>query len=221
MTGNEVAVIDAELVGAAPLSEGQAKVLDKRIRQASTRVADNQAALLALLDEAAAGQIHTALGYPSWTAWVKDAVQVSPANAVERKSLVQLMSGKGMPQRAIAEVVGSNQATISRDLAESEDDADASGGTVTGEDNKVYPKQPKKQKQDPLDVEEVELVKQAPVSQEFKDEMAELHNCVSSFRDILADERFPKARKTIAKNNLNNLQELIGELQKVVDELMS
>lgn len=220
MTTKEVAVLDGEVVDTPePLSEGRAKVLDKRIRQASSRVADNTAALLALLDEAAAGQIHVALGFPSWTAWVKDAVQVSPANEVERKSLVSLMSGKGMSQRAIASVVGANQATVSRDLAEG--DADASPDTQ-GLDGKTYSKPKKEPKQEPLDVEEVEppVEKQQPVSQDFKDEMAYLANSVSSFHDILVDERFPKARKTIAKNNLNKLQEFISELQKVVDELM-
>lgn len=218
--GTELEVINAEIVEApAPLSEGKAKVLDKRIRQASARVVDNTATLLNLLDEAAVGQIHVALGFPSWTAWVKDAVQITPADDTERKSLVQLMNGKGMSQRAIADVVGVNQATVSRDLSESEVDADASPDTE-GLDGKVYPKKPKKQ--EPLDVEVDEPVeKQQPVSADFKEEMYMLANSVSSFQDILADERFPKARNTIAKNNLNRLQELIGELQKIVDELMS
>jgi hypothetical protein len=216
----ELEVIEAEIVEApAPLSEGKAKVLDKRIRQASARVVDNTATLLNLLDEAAVGQIHVALGFPSWPAWVRDAVQISPTDDTERKSLVQLMNGKGMSQRAIADVVGVNQATVSRDLSEAPADADASADTE-GLDGKVYPKQPKKQK--PLDVDEVEPVeKQQPVSADFKEEMYMLANSVSSFQDILADERFPKARNTIAKNNLNRLQELIGELQKIVDELMS
>jgi len=218
--GTELEVIEAEIVEApAPLSEGKAKVLDKRIRQASARVIDNTATLLNLLDEAAVGQIHVALGFPSWTAWVKDAVQISPADDTERKSLVQLMNGKGMSQRAIADVVGVNQATVSRDLSEAPADADASPDTE-GLDGKTYTKKPKKQ--EPLDVDEVEPVeKQQPVSADFKEEMYMLANSVSSFQDILADERFPKARNTIAKNNLNRLQELIGELQKVVDELMS
>lgn len=221
--GSEVAVIDAEVVEApAPLSEGKAKVLDKRIRQASARVAENTAQMLALLDEAATGQIHVALGFPSWTAWVKDAVKITPANEVERKSLVSLMSGKGMGQRAIADVVGVNQATVSRDIAEAEAAGDAPASTDTlGPDGKTYKREPKPKKQEPLDVEEVEEeVKQQPVSVDFKDEMDELANCVSSFNDILEDERFVKARKTIAKHNLNKLQEYITALQGVVDALM-
>lgn len=222
--GTEVAVIDAEIVEVPePLSEGKAKVLDKRIRQASARVIDNTAMLLNLLDEAAAGQIHVALGFPSWTAWVKDAVQISPTDEVERKSLVSLMNGKGMSQRAIASVLDVNQATVSRDLSECEGDAEREGdapASTEGLDGKIYTKREKKQ--EPLEVEEVEPVeKQQPVSADFKEEMYMLANSVSSFQDILADERFPKARNTIAKNNLNKLQEMIGGLQKIVDELMS
>jgi hypothetical protein len=220
MPSKELEVIDAEVMEVEPLSEGKARVLDKRIRQASTRVVDNYAALLALLEEADKGQIHVALGYASWTAWLSEAVQVTPPNAEERKKLVSLMSGKGVPQRAIAKVVGHNQSTISRDIDEIEGDADAS--TVTGADDKTYPKKKPKKKQEPLDVEEVEPpVKQQPVSQDFKDEMGFLGNSVSSFRDILIDERFPKARPTIAKHHSARLREFIAELNKVADELES
>lgn len=219
--GTDLAVIDAEVVDSPePLSEGKARVLDKRVRQASVRVADNNAELLALLEKAANGQIHVALGFPSWTAWVKDAVRVSPSNEVERKSLVQLMSGKGVSQRATAAVLDVNQSTVSRILAEGEDDADASPET-TGTDGKTYKRKPKEPKQEPLDVEEVEApVKVPPVSQDFRDEMWNLANSVTAFNDILADERFPKARNTIAKNNLNKLGDVIKALEAVRDALM-
>jgi hypothetical protein len=85
-----------------PLSKPQAKALDKRIRSASDKVASNFNLLLDLLEEAARGQIHRSLGASSWTAYVKDAVQINISDRIERKSLVSLMSGKGMSQPAIA-----------------------------------------------------------------------------------------------------------------------
>jgi hypothetical protein len=85
-------VVDAEIIG--PLSKPQAKALDKRIRAASDKVGTNVNALLNLLDEAAYGQIHRALGVTSWTAWFRDAVQL------ERKSLMSLMSGRGMSRKS-------------------------------------------------------------------------------------------------------------------------
>lgn len=216
MVSTELQVVEATVVDLpVPLSEGKARVLDKRIRQASIRVADESANLLDLLEEAAVGQAHIALGFASWTAYVKDAVSITPTDDNERKALVSLMSGKGMSQRAIADVVGVNQATVSRDLAEG--DAPVSGKT-TGLDNKEYERTPK---QKPLDVEEVEEPepKPQPISQDFKDEMGYLFNSVSAFNDILADERFPKARNTIARNNLDKLTEYIADLQKIADEL--
>jgi len=222
VAGTEVVLVDfpeqPELEGPQPLSEGKARQLDKRIRAASSRVVDQASQLMALLEEAALGQIHVALGYPSWTAYVKDAVQITPVDDTQRKALVSLMSGKGMSQRAIADVVGVNQATVSRDL---KGDASASTGESVGTDGKTYKREPKKPKEEPLDVEVVEEpVKIPPVSADFADEMAYLLNSVSSFKDILEDERFPKARKTIAKRHLNKLTEAISELQKVVDVLM-
>lgn len=234
----ELAVVEATVVDLPePLSEGKAKQLDKKIRLASIKVADNTATLLDLLEEAAVGQIHVALGYPSWTAYVKEAVTISPADVNERKALVSLMSGKGMSQRAIAAVAGVNQATVSRDL--SEGDAPASTET-TGVDGKTYKRE---KKQEPIDAEvieesleekldrigteaenaeeePVEDIKPPSVSADFKEEMGYLYNTVSALSDILTDERFPKARKTIAKTHLNKLQEHIAALQKVVDELM-
>lgn len=213
MTSTELEVVKVDFP--EPLSESKAKVLDERIRQASIRVADNTATLLDLLKEAEVGQIHLALRYPSWKAYVKEVVQIRPADNTERKALVSLMNGKGMTLREMAPVLGVGKSTVQRDLA-----------------SQNVPDGTSEPKQEPLDVEyeeqpeptpEVEPepeVKPQPVSKDFKDEMAMLYNSVSSFKEILADEQFPKARKTIAKNHLNKLQEYIADLQKVVDDLM-
>jgi|SRR5882757_8452923 len=84
-------VVDGEVI--EPLTKPQARALDKRIRAASDKVGTNVNTLLNLLDEAAHGQIHRALGVTSWTAWFRDAVQL------ERKSLMSLMSGRGMSRK--------------------------------------------------------------------------------------------------------------------------
>lgn len=214
-----VAMIDAQIVG--PLSVSKAKALDKKIRAASIEVADNTAALLDLLEAAAVGQIHVALGYDNWAAYIKDAVNISPTNTDERRALVSMMEGKGLSQRAIAAVLGVSKTTVVRDQAES---PGPNGPPDTaGVDGKTYKRKEKEPKQKPLDVEVVEEPepKPQPVSADFKDEMGYLANSVASFNDIMADERFPKARKTIAKNHLNKLQEYIADLHKVVDELMA
>ena len=68
-------------VATTTLTKAQANALDKKVRAASDRVikdlnnaADNYHKLLDLLDQAQHGDIHTALGLKSWTAWVKDSV---------------------------------------------------------------------------------------------------------------------------------------------------
>lgn len=201
-----------------PLTEAKAKALDKKVRAAGVKAAASMADLLDLLEEAAVGQIHTALGYASWTAWVSEAVQIAPTDENERKAFVSMMSGKGMSQRAIADVVGVNQATISRDLS---GDADASTGKTTGKDGKEYDRTPKADKIIDAEVVDVEPeAKPQPLSSDFSDEMDYLNNSVLAFKDLVEDERFEKGRKTIAKRFLNKLTENISELQKVVDLLM-
>lgn len=222
MTTKDVAVIDAEIVGEIePLSEGKAKVLDKRIRLASIRVADNTAQLLDLLEEAANGKIHVALGYPSWPAYIKDAVNVSPADDSERKALVSLMSGKGMSVRAIADVVGVGKSTVSRDLA----DEDVPDGTpTTGVDGKEYKRAKVADDVDePLDVEEVQEPRKATdVIDDFGENMDYLMPNVAAFNDILRDdaELFPKARKRIAQRFGPRLHTAIADLQKILDVVM-
>lgn len=211
-----------------PLTEGKARALDKRIRQADTRVRTEVCKLLELLEEAAEGDIHKALGYKSWTAWFSEAVQVTPADADQRKKLVAIMSGKGMSQRAIAGSLSVGQATVSRDIEE-QGDSDESPDTTTGLDGREYKRKPKDAPKDDeiIDaevvdvVEEVEEPKAPPISTEFRDEMYNLRNTVSAFGDLLADDRFtPRSRNAIAKKHLNDLQTAIKDLQDVVDALM-
>lgn len=231
MVSTELEVIEAEIVedkvveAPEPLSEAKAKALDKKIRAASVKVADNSATLLDLLEDAMKGQIHVALGYASWSAWCKEAAPVLPADPNERKAMVSLMSGNGVSQRIMAELLSVNQSTVSRDVKEIEGDAPASSVTV-GSDEKVYPKKPKKEKQEPLDVEEAELPeeprKATDVIDDFGENMDYLVPNVQAFTDIINvdSELFPKARKRIAQRYLNRLTTAISDLQKVVDELM-
>jgi transcriptional regulator with XRE-family HTH domain len=219
MTTTEIATIDAEVLP-EPLSEGKAKVLDKRIRQAGIRVADQTASLLDLLEEALVGKIHVALGFPSFTAYVKEAVRITPTDVDERKALVSMMSGKGLSQRAMAAVAGVDQATISRDLA---GDANAStNGQTIGTDGKTYKR--KEKEQEPLDVEfeeepEEEERKPADVVEDFGSEIDTLLIDVQAFKDVLDDELFDKARKRIAQRFVKRLNGAIKDLQDIFDTL--
>lgn len=220
---SELAVID---VAPQLLTKGEARKLDDQVRRASDRAATDVDKLLGLLQRAAAGQIHEALGLSSWTAWFKDAVQIQVSDRFERKSLVSLMSGSGMSQRAIAGTLGVAQMTVSRDLGETNGSPE---GDITGTDNKTYKRKAKAEEvEDIEDAEEVDLPEEeaykataaADLVVEFDDEAHNLYNAVSAILDITNEEKWPSARKRVAKAHLTNLGEWINDLQGVVDALM-
>ena len=176
---SEVQTIDA---GAVVLDRASAERLDRRIRLMAGSIADSLSKLYDLVEQAKAGQIHVALGFPSWTAYVADACKVEiRVERNQRRELVGWLAGEGMSQRAIAEVVGVGVATVNRDigtpvpngtpepdtggLPQSESpepcpdlqDMDPTPSPVTGLDGKTYakPKRPKPTKAtipDPLDL---------------------------------------------------------------------
>ncbi|MCF6386527.1 sporulation transcriptional regulator SpoIIID [Mycobacterium sp. MBM] len=102
-----------------PLDKSSAERLDKRVRLMAGAARDSFEKLGRLLDEAKSGQVHEALGFKSWPAYVADAIggqlQLSPD---ARRSMVALMSGEGMSERAIAEATGASKSTVHRDLVE-------------------------------------------------------------------------------------------------------
>src|SRR5262249_13048114 len=89
---------------------------------------------------------HVTLGFASWTAYVADVFRSAPLRLKgdARKKVVSYLSGKGMSQRGIAETVGADQATVSRDLAAQSGDAVASPERTTGLDGKEYRRFPRK-----------------------------------------------------------------------------
>jgi biotin operon repressor len=217
-------IVEAELVPEVePLTEKEARALDKRIRSASDKVTANANLLIELLDQASQGQIHEALGYSSWTAYVKDAAQISITDKIERKSFVSLMSGKGMSQRAIGGVLGVSRQTVNNDLAEVGDDS----GLVIGLDGKPYSKSKKKTKvvdPEPVDEEESEFVdaepeeyeeapaKATPISDEYRNEIYNLVNASAVLHDLIYnDERFPKARGRLAKLKITDDLRAVSE----------
>lgn len=221
----DLAVIDGETLP-EPLSENKAKALDKKIRAASDKLTDNVNALFDLLDQAAAGQIHVALGYPSWTAYTKDAVRFTPSDKVERKELAKMMSGKGMSQRAIASTLGVSQKTIDRDLEGESSDS----GEVTGTDGKTYAKTKMEPEAQPepgvIDAEVVDAPEDdepqytaADVIEEFKTEVDNLLINMQAFKDVVtADaELFDKARKRIAQRFTGKLKAAAADLEDLIN----
>jgi hypothetical protein len=126
--------------GLSKFDQQAAKALDGSIRDASRKLTTDLDALLKLLKQAQAGQIHKALGYSSWPAYLADAVRIAPIDKVERKLISALMSCQGMSQRAIAAVLAVDQKTVSNDLRSGEE---TSSPIATGLDGKGYQREQK------------------------------------------------------------------------------
>ena len=130
----------------APLDVAAATRLDKRIRLMASTVRENLAKIAELVDEAKAGQVHVALGFASWTAYLSDALGGQlELGTDDRRAVVELLAGEGMSQRGIAAAVGVSQKTVDRDL-DQVSHRDSPDPVVTGLDGKTYPKKPSSKK---------------------------------------------------------------------------
>jgi len=103
--------------------------------------------------------VHETLGFPSWTAYVADALGGQLQLSGEaRQAMVQLMAGEGMSVRAIVSATGASKSTVARHIGEvshngtpepeldvshdgtPDDNRASEPATVTGLDGKTYTK---------------------------------------------------------------------------------
>lgn len=125
-----------------PMSADAARRLTERIRIAAANFAEAKAKVLALVDEAKAGQAHVSLGYASWTAYLSDVLSDEPLRLArdERRELVTRLADEGMSTRAIAPIVGASQRTVADDIRSGEQSCSPTEPVpVTGLDGKTYP----------------------------------------------------------------------------------
>ncbi|OBF93054.1 hypothetical protein A5773_20110 [Mycobacterium sp. 852014-52450_SCH5900713] len=154
---------DAEVLP-APLAAADAKRLDMKLRLMAGTTRENFAKLAELVDQAKHGQVHLALGFVSWTAYLADAVGGQlELTSDARREVVALMAGEGMSLRAIATATGVSKDTVHRDLGQvshretpddaedSDDDSEAEPAPpVTGLDGKTYAKRKDRHAAQPL-----------------------------------------------------------------------
>jgi hypothetical protein len=116
--------------------ETAARQLDADIRGLAGQAHIVIEALYALVDEAKAAEIHVALGFPSWPAYIADALDGQwKLERDKRGEVVRFLASQGMSQRAIAAVTGAGKGTIGRELAGA-----PLGQVITGLDGKTYPR---------------------------------------------------------------------------------
>jgi len=114
--------------------ESAARQLDNDIRALARHVHIALEALMVLVAEAQANDIHTHLGFPSWTAYLADALDGQwRIERDKRGEIVQFLAGQGMSQRAISKITGIGKGTVYRELAGA-----PLGQVITGLDGKTY-----------------------------------------------------------------------------------
>ncbi len=139
-----------------PLNRDDAERLDKRMRLLVGTITDNMAKLYELVERAKRGNVHATLGFPSWTAYIADVftvqVRLEPG---QRRELVGYLSGEGMSDRVIADVIGVSDTTVLRDRHASHEAPDEPITSRNGKTCKRKPR-PADPKQEPLTREEAE-----------------------------------------------------------------
>lgn len=198
-----------------------AKRLDQRIRLVAGSIGDSLAKLHALVEEAKRGEVHKALGFPSWTAYLADALTIRvQIDREQRRELVGYLNGEGMSQRAIATVVGASVGTVNSDLdqvfssehVEPAGDPDDSGEPeeTTGIDNKVYPRRRPEPKPP----------RRRPITDEFLDLSVKLRPIEKRFRKLIDDDRIARNREALTsrRNDLIRFGLLVDDLIAALSE---
>jgi Trp operon repressor len=171
--------------------------MDDEIRTIVATIRNDWEALVELLERAAASELHTALGFSSWTAYVADVFDDNPLvlDRGDRRAAVKHMAEQGMSTRAIGAVLGVANTTVGRDLAIHDlfsDDAD--GRDVTGLDGATY-KRPRATRSDLVDPAPRE--KRPTVYRQASAIHQDLLTIVEAIEEIATDKRYNAHRDTV------------------------
>lgn len=132
------------------LDRTSAEQLDHQLREAVAVAAGSLELVAGLVAEAKARGVHETLGYPSWTAYLADALggKLHVPDAL-RSELIGLLAGEGVSVRGIAAVTGVSKSAVARQVShdgtpELQSESGHAPSPVVGLDGKVYRKrQPK------------------------------------------------------------------------------
>lgn len=178
-----------------PLTRDEADRLDKRLRLMAGSAREGMEKVGRLLDEAKAGRVHEVLGYPSWPAYVADALGGTlHLSRDARQAMVALMSSEGMSLRAIATATGVSKDTVCRDLAQVSHDETPAGqpqpsatpGTVTGLDGKAHPRH--RPAPTPTNASKPRRPPRKPIGATFSVAHQDMEKAVAKLRQIADDE---------------------------------
>ena len=147
-----------------------ARELDTAIRAVARQMHLAWEALVALVEAAKAQNIHEALGFPSWTAYIADALDGQwRVERDKRGEVVKFLAEQGMSQRAIVKVNGIGKGTVYRELAGA-----PLGQVITGLDGKSYDRPEPRPESDEESDEEFVACLAARTSLTIPDTVAEM-----------------------------------------------
>lgn len=237
MTSTELLTpVDAEVVDL--LDEAAAKKLDTRIRLTAGTVRENFAKLQDYVHEAKTGEIHQALGFKSWTAYLSDALGAQPlmVDREQRRELVEYLSSEGMSTRAIASATGSSRETVRRQVAGDPNvSPENRESPTTGLDGKSYaPKQ--RPEANPVaddrfissdELDELNAPpapvptteKRRPLPDSYGEVVRALTKDVERLARLTADDRFDRNREGLFLRNYVWLAQAHEELTKAINTL--
>ena len=109
-----------------------AERLSERISDRLDTIAENYVKVMPLIREAINRNVHAILGYASPGAYVKDRFgdALGKLGVELRREVVRELSNAGLSTRAIAPVVGVDQATVTRDISRGDADASPQPDTI-------------------------------------------------------------------------------------------
>lgn len=233
-TGINTAV-DEFCSGAA---QADAENLDRQLRNQARAVAHSMNRFKPLIDEARTKEIHKALGFKSWTAYIADVIgkEMKQLPVDDRRQIVALLSGEGMSNRAIADAVGVNEITVRRDKddpqvrhdvapepgpvdSDAESDALAQKlitdttttpkpAPVTGLDGKSY-------KPKPPQPQERSKPRRGPITDQASSLSWDLEKISKRLEKLVGDDRFNANREVIG----NRLRPRVARALKVLNQL--
>jgi hypothetical protein len=125
-----------------PMNREDAEKLDGRIRRMAGDTKGKLDTLGALVADAKAGRIHEVLdGYPSWTAYVADALgELCSGQGIQtRRELVAYLYDIGMSERAIAAATGASKTTVHRDLGSAKSQVVHNGPPDAADESEAVP----------------------------------------------------------------------------------
>ncbi len=239
MTAELINVVDAEIVEAR-----DPRLVDAELRDAARTVDSAWSNIERLVAEAQVGEIHAELGFTSWTAYLADVVSQELPNISrqvdQRRRVIELLSDAGMSQRAIAQAVGVNQATVSRDQGVIADqvmhDASPAAPAATRPDDTLTDEEADQLAEELIAAEPKPVTgldgktypatpaaprepRRKPIGDAFGTATFELKRSAERVVRLAQDDRFAKNKDQISGANLSDLVRVRDAINGVIQQI--